>query len=186
MLFFLVIFILVVLDVLYSVLTYNRIVNLDNRIENAWSQIEVQLKRRYDLIPVLVDSVKGYMEHEKETLEKVIQARNFAIAAGSTYEQAHAENDLLAALNSLLMVVENYPVLKADENFHELREELISTENRISFARQNYNDQVMFYNNLIRSFPINFIARIFSFQPHEYFEIEDEQERAKIDIGFSA
>ncbi len=161
------------LIVLYLVLTYNRLVTLRNRIDNAWSQIDVQLRRRYDLIPNLVETVKGYAAHEREVLEQVTQARAQAIAAGSVGEQGKAENVLTGALRSLFAVSENYPQLKASDNFKQLQEELSGTESKIAFARQAYNDSVLEYNNLRQSFPADILANTFGFGPHEYFQMED-------------
>ncbi len=164
---------LVGLIVLYLILTYNRLVTLRNRIDNAWSQIDVQLRRRYDLIPNLVETVKGYAAHEREVLEQVTQARAQAIAAGSVGEQGKAENTLTQALRSLFAVSENYPQLKASDNFKQLQEELSGTESKIAFARQAYNDSVLEYNNLRQSFPADLLANSFGFGPHEYFQMEE-------------
>ncbi len=154
----------------WFVLTYNRLVRLRNQIKNAWKQIDVQLKRRYDLIPNLVEVVKDYMSYEQETLKKVIEARGWALSATGPERKAAAENALTESLKSLFAVVENYPELKANQNVSSLQEELTSTENKISFARQYFNDSVMTYNNLIQSVPSNLIARTFDFTPGEYFE----------------
>ncbi len=152
---------------------FNRLVVLRNRCRNAWYQIDVQLKRRYDLIPNLVETVKGYAAHEKELFEKVTQARAQAIQAQGVKEQAQAENALTATLKSLFAVAENYPELKANQNFMMLQEELSGTESKIAYARQFYNDCVMAYDNAIQTFPSNLVATIFGFQPAEYFEIEE-------------
>lgn len=149
---------------------YNGLVRLRNRISNAWHQIDVQLKRRYDLIPNLVEVVKDYMAYEQETLSKVVAARSAALAAKGTAAQARAENALSDSLKTLFAVVENYPALAADKNVAALQEELTATENRISFARQFYNDSVMAYNNRIQTIPSNFVAALFGFAPQEYFE----------------
>ena len=154
--------------------TYNRLVRLRNQLTNAWHQIEVQLKRRYDLIPNLVEVVKDYMSYEQETLTKVIEARGAALSAKGTAAQAKAENVLTESLKSLFAVVENYPELKANQNVASLQEELTGTENKISFARQYYNDSVMTYNNTIQSIPSNVIASVFDFRPSEYFEAGGE------------
>ncbi|MEK6779366.1 MAG: LemA family protein [Candidatus Deferrimicrobiota bacterium] len=154
--------------------TYNRLVRLRNQLTNAWHQIEVQLKRRYDLIPNLVEVVKDYMSYEQETLTKVIEARGAALSAKGTAAQAKAENVLTESLKSLFAVVENYPELKANQNVASLQEELTGTENKISFARQYYNDSVMTYNNTIQSIPSNVIASVFDFRPSEYFEAGEE------------
>ena len=157
----------------WFVLTYNRLVRLRNRFGNAWHQIDVQLNRRYDLIPNLVEVVKDYMSYEQETLARVIEARGAAISAKGVAEQGKAENMLTESLRSLFAVVERYPELKADRNVAALQEELTGTENRISFARQFYNDSVMAYNNTIQSIPSNFIASMFDFPRAEYFEVEE-------------
>ncbi|MBI5418923.1 MAG: LemA family protein [Deltaproteobacteria bacterium] len=166
--------ILVVAAVAWFVLTYNRLVRLRNRFANAWKQIDVQLKRRYDLIPNLVEIVKDYMSYEQETLGKVIAARGAAIEARGTAAQAKAENALTESLKSLFAVVENYPDLKANQSVASLQEELTATENKISFARQYYNDSVMTYNNTIQSIPSNLIAQVFDFRLTEYFEAGEE------------
>ena len=166
--------IIAVIVVAWFVGTYNRLVRLRNQIQNAWHQIEVQLKRRYDLIPNLVEVVKDYMSYEQETLTKVIEARNAALSARGTASQAKAENVLTESLKSLFAVVENYPELKANQNVASLQEELTGTENKISFARQYYNDSVMTYNNTIQSIPSNVIASVFDFKPSEYFETGEE------------
>jgi LemA protein len=153
--------------------TYNRLVALRNRVDNSWSQIDVQLRRRYDLIPNLVETVKGYAAHEKQTFENVTRARQEGISATTVGEQAQAENHITQALRQLLAVVENYPDLKANENFRELQEELTATEGRIAFARQFYNDQVLTYNNSVQQFPSNIVAGMFNFSTREYFEIEE-------------
>lgn len=158
--------------VLFFVATYNRLVVLRNRIENAWSQIDVQLRRRYDLIPNLVETVKGYAGHERTVFERVTEARAKAIAAGSVGEQGQAENMLTQALRSLFAVAENYPQLRASENFQSLQTDLADTENKIMFSRQFYNDTVMLYDNLRESFPTNVVARTAGFGPKEYFEAE--------------
>jgi LemA protein len=161
------------LIVLIVIAIYNRLVALRNRIDNAWSQIDVQLRRRYDLIPNLVETVKGYAKHEKETFENVTNARAAGINAKTVGEQAQAENMITQALRQLLAVAENYPDLKASENFMALQEELTSTEGRIAFARQFYNDQVLGYNNSVQQFPSNVVAGMFNFSAREYFEIEE-------------
>jgi LemA protein len=152
---------------------YNRLVTLRNRVDNAWSQIDVQLRRRYDLIPNLVETVKGYAKHESETLEKVIKARQMAIDAGSVKEQSEAENMLTGTLRSLFAVAEAYPELKANENFMMLQEELSGTESKIAYSRQFYNDSVMTYNTSIQTFPNNILAGMFGFTQRDYFEIEE-------------
>jgi LemA protein len=159
---------------LFFVLQYNGLVRLRNQVENAWSQIDVQLRRRYDLIPNLVETVKGYAAHERETLEAVINARNTAIAAPSPAQQAQAENVLTGALRQLFALSESYPDLKANQNFLSLQEELTSTEDRIAYARQYYNDSVLGYNNKLQTFPSNLVANAFNFTEREYFEAPGE------------
>ena len=164
---------------------YNALVQLRNRVKNAWSQIDVQLKRRYDLIPNLVETVKGYKIHERETLEAVTKARQIAIAAsGGAADQARAENMLTQTLRSLFAVVENYPDLKANQNFLALQEELTSTENKIGFARQYYNDEVLRLNNKIEMFPSNMIAGMFNFKRSEFFEVGEAAERQAPKVEF--
>ena len=170
---------------MYLIGIYNALVQLRNRVKNAWSQIDVQLKRRHDLIPNLVETVKGYMTHERETLESVTQARAAAVGAGSVGDKAKAEGELSSALGRLMLVVEQYPDLKANTNFLSLQEELTSTENKISFSRQAYNDSVLFFNNKIQMFPSNIIANTFNFSEEEYFEIEEPTEREAPSVSFS-
>lgn len=158
--------------VLYVIAIYNRLVVLRNRIENAWAQIDVQLRRRYDLIPNLVETVKGYAAHEREVFERVTEARTRAIAAGSVAQQAQAENMLTQALRSLFAVAEAYPALRANENFAKLQEELSETESKIAFSRQFYNDTVLQYDNMREAFPSNVVARMAGFGGKEYFEAE--------------
>jgi LemA protein len=166
--------VIVLLIVLVLVFMYNGLVRLRNRIDNAWSQIDVQLKRRYDLIPNLVNTVKGYAEHEKSTFEAVTQARANAISAQGPAQQAQAENVLSGALKSLFAVAEAYPDLKANQNFLNLQEELTSTEDRIAYARQFYNDSVLSYNNRIQTVPSSVIAGMLNFEKREYFEGDPE------------
>lgn len=163
---------------------YNGLVQLRNAVKNAWSQIDVQLKRRHDLIPNLVETVKGYMEHERGTLEAVTKARNLAVNAHGVGEQAKAEGQLQQALSNFFVVVEQYPDLKANTNFLSLQEELTSTENKIGFARQAYNDSVMQLNNKIEMFPSNIVAGMFNFETAEFFEIEEPTERQVPKVGF--
>ncbi len=171
-------FALLVMLVLAAVFLYNRLVVLRNRVDNAWSQIDVQLRRRYDLIPNLVQTVKGYMTHEASTLERVTQARSMAINAESVKEQSEAENMLSSTLKSLFAVSEAYPDLKANQNFMMLQEELSGTESKIAYARQFYNDSVMSFNTAIQRFPANLIAGILGFSQRDYFEIEIEAREA--------
>ncbi|HEX6312366.1 MAG TPA: LemA family protein [Acidimicrobiia bacterium] len=166
--------VVVLLLVIGVILMYNGLVRFRNRIDNAWSQIDVQLKRRYDLIPNLVETVKGYAAHERSTFEMVTQARANAINAQGPHEQAQAENVLSGALKSLFAVAEAYPDLKANQNFLNLQEELTSTEDRIAYARQFYNDSVLSYNNRIQTFPRSMIAGTFNFEKREYFEGDPE------------
>jgi LemA protein len=169
-----IILVIVVLVGLYAVISYNGLVSLRNRIENAWAQIDVQLKRRYDLIPNLVETVKGYASHERETLDAVIEARNAGMNASGPHDQAEAENQITGALKSLFALSEAYPDLKANQNFAQLQEELTGTEGRIAYARQFYNDTVYRYNTKIQSFPSNVLANAFRFSEREYFEADDE------------
>jgi len=180
------IIIIVVLAILiaFTVSMYNSLVKLRNQVKNAWSQIDVQLKRRHDLIPNLIETVKGYMTHERDTLENITKARSQAVAAESVGEKAKAEGELTRSLGKFNLVVENYPDLKANQNFLSLQEELTSTENKISFSRQNYNDQVLFYNNKIQMFPSNILAGMFKFNEEEFFEIEDEKEKEVPKVSF--
>jgi len=181
----LVIIAIVVIFVLWFVGMYNSLIRWRNRVKNGWAQIDVQLKRRYDLIPNLVNTVKGYAAHEKQTFENVTKARNMAIAeSGGVRKQAEAENFLSQTLKSLFAVVENYPELKANENFKALQEELTSTENKIAFARQFYNDTVMKYNIKIQSVPTNVVARMFNFEREEMFEVEQAQIREAPKVEF--
>ncbi len=175
---------IVVVIILWFVVAYNSLIVLRNRMRNAWSQIEVQLKRRYDLIPNLVNTVKGYAQHEKSTLEEVTRARQQAIDASGVADQAKAENFLTRTLRSLFAVVENYPDLKANKNFLELQEELTTTENRIAYARQFYNDSTMRLNNRIEKIPTNLVAGLFNFKKEEFFEIEAEAERTPPKVEF--
>jgi LemA protein len=173
-----------VLLLLLAIYTYNTLVSRRVRCRSAWSQIDVQLKRRYDLIPNLIETVKGYAAHEKETLERVIQARNQAIAAQGVAKQAEAENMLSGALRQLFALSEAYPNLKANENFAQLQEELTSTENRISFARQHYNDVTASYNTACQTFPNNLLAGMFGFKLEEFFELEEPEMRQAPKVQF--
>ena len=165
---------------------YNGLVRLRNDMKNAWSQIDVQLKRRHDLIPNLLETVKGYAAHEKTTLESVTQARQQAIhVTDDVLQRAKAENMLSQTLRSLFAVTENYPDLKANQNFLSLQEELTSTENKIGFARQYYNDAVMRLNNKIEMFPSNIVAGMFNFQPGAFFEVAGQAEREVPKVSFS-
>lgn len=168
---------------LFVIVLYNRLVGIRNQVENAWKQIDVQLKRRHDLIPNLVEVVKDYMSFEQETLQQVIKARNSAIQASTPAETIAAEGILSGALNRLLAVVEAYPDLKANQNVARLMEELSGTENKISFARQFYNDSVNSLNDSVQSFPSNVIAGMFAFKMGTYFEVpEAEMATPKVDL----
>ncbi len=166
---------------------YNGLVRGRNQVKNAWAQIDVQLKRRYDLIPNLIETVKGYVKHERETLEAVTVARNLAqkMASAGAGERARVEGDLTAALSRLLAVAESYPDLKANQNFLALQEELSSTENKIGFSRQFYNDSVLQYNNKTQMFPSNIVAGMFGFKQGEFFETKAEVEREAPKVSFS-
>jgi LemA protein len=166
---------------------YNGLVRLRNQVKNAWAQIDVQLKRRYDLIPNLIETVKGYVKHERETLEMVTKARNMAqqMSSGSAAERAQVEGALGSALGRLLAVAEAYPDLKANQNFLALQEELSSTENKIGFSRQFYNDSVLRYNNKTQEFPSNVVAGMTGFKAAEFFETTAEIEREAPKVSFS-
>ncbi len=170
--------------VVFVVGIYNGLVNLRNRSENAWAQVDVQLRRRYDLIPNLVETVKGYAKHEKDTFQNVTEARSKAINAGTVKEQGGAENMLSGALKSLFAVVENYPDLKANQNFLMMQEELAGTEGKIAYARQFYNDSIMKFNTKQQVFPSNIIANMFNFQEKEYFEIEEAAAKEPVKVKF--
>jgi LemA protein len=163
---------------------YNKLVSLCNEVKNAWAGIDVQLKRRYDLIPNLVETAKGYLQHEKTVLENVIKARQQAIDVSGVKEQSKAENFLTQSLKSLFAVVENYPNLKANQNMLALQEQLTSTENKISFARNNYNDWVMNLNKTVEKVPTNMVANTFGFKKEEFFEIEDSSVKEAPKVKF--
>ncbi|MFW6129115.1 MAG: LemA family protein [Candidatus Aminicenantaceae bacterium] len=163
---------------------YNNLIRLRNRCENAWAQVDVQLKRRYDLIPNLVETVKGYAKHEKEVFQNVTEARSKAVNAQTVKEQGEAENMLTGALKSLFAVVENYPDLKANQNFLMLQEELAGTEGKIAYARQFYNDISMKFNTKQQVFPSNIIANMFNFKERDYFEIEEPEARGAVKVQF--
>jgi LemA protein len=166
--------VIIVLLALYGIAAYNGLIRGRNQVENAWSQIDVQLKRRIDLIPNLVETVKAYAAHEKETLDAVIKARNSAMAAPATpHGQAEADNQLTGALRQLFALSEAYPDLKANQNFLALQEELSATEGRVAYSRQFYNDSVLSYNNKLQAFPTVFIARAMKFEKREYFETDE-------------
>ena len=193
---FIVLLVIVALIVFWVVQIYNRLVNLRNRVRNAFSQIDVQLTRRYDLIPNLIEAVKGYMAHERNTLEAVIQARNSAVSAqqraaadptdpGAIKALAAAETTLGGTLGRLFALAEAYPDLKANENMMHFQEELATTENKVAFARQAFNDSVMSYNNACENFPNNMIAGMFSFKMAEFLEIEEPEKREAPKVSFS-
>jgi LemA protein len=173
----------VVLAVVWAVWAFNRLVRYRNRTDEGWSQIDVQLRRRYDLIPNLIATVQGYAAHEREVFEEVTAARAQAEGAQGVAGQADAENAVTNGLRQLLVVAENYPDLKANQNFLALQEELTGTESKIAYARQYYNDQVRLLNTSIQSFPSNVLANLFHFAPREFFDIEDAA-RAPIQVDF--
>ena len=162
----------------WVVVAYNSLVSLRNQLENAWAQIDVQLKRRHDLIPNLIEAVKGYAKHERETFERITQARTAAMSAQGVVQRGEAEGVLAGALKSLFAVSEAYPELKANQNFLQLQEELSSTENKIAFARQFYNDSTMQYNIRTQTFPSNLVAGAFGFGRREFFQLDSADERA--------
>ena len=171
--------------VIWGVGLYNNLVQFRQRVKNAWSQIDVQLKRRYDLIPNLVNTVKGYVQHERGTLESVTEARARAVSAKGLPDQAGAEQALTGALRTLFAVAENYPQLKADSNFRQLQEELSNTESKISFSRQFYNDTVQRYNTALQVFPSSIVAGVGGFQSVEYFTLENEPDaRGPVNVDF--
>jgi len=163
---------------------YNSLISLRNRCDNSWAQVDVQLKRRYDLIPNLVETVKGYAKHEREVFQNVTEARAKAINAGTVKDQGQAENQLSGALKTLFAVAENYPELKANQNFLMLQEELAGTEGKIAYARQFYNDTVMKFNMKQQVFPSNIIAKTFNFKEKEYFELEEPAAKEPVKVSF--
>ena len=163
---------------------YNTLVRLRNQVKNAWSQIDVQLKRRYDLVPNLIETARGYMQHERSTLENITNARSRAMNAQTVAEKSKAESALTDAVSKFLVTVENYPELKANQNFLALQEELSSTENKIAFARQNYNDQTLFYNNKVQMFPSNVMAGMFGFAQESYFQLPDKAQAEAPKVKF--
>ncbi len=178
--------IILVAIVAWVVFAYNRLVSLRNQVDNAWRQIDVQLKRRHDLIPNLVEAVKGYMQFERDTLTQVVEARAKAVSAPDQASRMAAENQITAGLGKLLAVMENYPQLKADENVLKLQEELTTTENQLAFARQAYNDVVLELNTRIQTFPSNVIANNFGFHPADYFKgAPEEQAVPKVDLSMT-
>lgn len=179
------ILVVLALLILFIIGIYNSLIRLRNQVDNSWSQIDVQLKRRHDLIPNLVETAKGYMQHERGTFEAITNARSQAMGAKSVAEASKAEGTLTEALSKFMLVVENYPDLKANQNFLSVQEELTSTENKIAFARQNYNDQVLFLNNKTQMFPSNIIAGMFNFTKRDFFEIEAAEQREVPKVDFS-
>ncbi len=180
-----VLLVVVALIAIGLVVLYNRFVRLRNRVDNAWAQIEVQLKRRWDLIPNLVETVKGYAAHERETFQNVTEARAAAQRAQTPGEAAQAEGLLSQALGRLIAVAEAYPELQADENFRQLQTELAETENRIAVSRQVYNDTVLTYNNAIQTVPGTFVAGPFGFAGREFFDVEDDAQREPPQVSFT-
>ena len=176
--------IIIVLAALTAVGMYNSLITLRNRCDNAWSQVDVQLRRRFDLIPNLVETVKGYAKHESGVFERVTQARTQAMGAATPKEAGQAENVLSGALKSLFAVVENYPDLKANQNFLMLQEELAGTESKVAYARQFYNDVVMKFNLKQQVFPSNILANMFGFKTREYFQIEEEVAKGPVKVSF--
>ena len=174
---------IVVLIVLFVINTYNTLVGLRNKVKDQWAQIDVQLKRRFDLIPNLVETVKGYAKHESSTLEAVVKARNTYLSASTPEAQMKADGELTQAITKLFALSEAYPELKANENFKQLQSELTSTEDKISYARQFYNDIVMKYNNKIEMFPSNIVASMFKFKAQAFFEV-NEEERQNVKVQF--
>ena len=175
--------IVIVLLVLWAISTYNKLVALKNRVKDQWAQIDVQLKRRFDLIPNLVETVKGYTKHESETLEAVIKARNTYVTAGTPEAQMKADGELTQAISKWFALTESYPDLKANTNFQHLQEELTQTESKIASARQFYNDTVMLYNNKVSMVPSNIIASLFKFNKEAFFEA-NETERQNVSVKF--
>ena len=175
---------IVVVLILFIIKLYNDLVGLREKVKNAWSQIDVQLQRRFDLIPNLVETVKGYMEHESDVLTKVTDLRTSWANADSVKEKSQLDNELSGALKTIMAVSENYPDLKANQNFSQLQEELQNTENKISFSRQFYNDITTKYNIKLEVVPSNIIASLFHFKPEELFEAENEEARKNVKVDF--
>ncbi len=180
-----IVIIIIVFILLVLITIYNSLVQSRNKVKNAWSQIDVQLQRRFDLIPNLVEAVKGYMAHEQETLTKVTELRTSWANASTVAEKAELDNQLSGALKTIMAVSENYPDLKANQNFSTLQEELRSTENKISYARQFYNDSVTMYNTKLETVPTNIIASMFNFKPEELFKTDSEEARQNVKVDFS-
>ena len=180
-----IILIIVVALIIAVISIYNSLVQAKMKVDNSWSQIDVQLQRRFDLIPNFVETVKGYMQHESETFEKIAELRTSWANTKSVAEKADIDNQLSTALKTIMAVSENYPELKANQNFSELSEELRNTENKISFSRQFYNDTVTMYNTKIQVFPSNIIASMFNFQPRELFKTESDDARKNVKVDFN-
>ena len=175
---------IVILLVILIIASYNSLVTLRQRVKNAWSQIDVQLQRRFDLIPNLVECVKGYMSHEEDVLTKVTELRTSWAKAGTVSEKAELDNELSGALKTIMAVSENYPDLKASQNFSELKEELRNTENKISYSRQFYNDTVTRYNTKLEVFPSNIIAGMFHFTAETFFKVDSDEVRKNVKVDF--
>ncbi|MBQ3145233.1 MAG: LemA family protein [Clostridia bacterium] len=175
---------IIIILVIAIISMYNNLVRLRQKVKNSWSQIDVQLQRRFDLIPNLVETVKGYMKHEDEVLTKVAELRTSWANAGTVAEKANLDNELSGALKTIMAVSENYPDLKANQNFSELQQELQNTENKISFSRQFYNDSVTMYNTKLEVVPSNIIASMFNFKPEELFKAESEEARKNVKVDF--
>ena len=176
---------IIIVLVIWVIGMYNGLVISRNKVKNAWSQIDVQLQRRFDLIPNLVDSVKGYMKHEEGVLTKVTELRTSWASASTVSEKAKLDNELSGALKTIMAVSENYPDLKANQNFSELQEELRNTENKISFSRQFYNDSATMYNTKLEVIPTNIIANMFNFKPEELFKTDSEEARKNVRVDFN-
>jgi LemA protein len=176
---------IIVVLVIFVISMYNSLVRLRQKVKNSWSQIDVQLQRRFDLIPNLVETVKGYMSHENDVLTKVAELRTSWANAGTIAEKANLDNQLSGALKTIMAVSENYPELKANQNFSELQQELQNTENKISFSRQFYNDSVTMYNTKLEVFPSNLIASMFGFKAEEFFKVESEEVRKNVKVDFN-
>lgn len=181
---FLIILAVIIVVAIIIIALYNGLVQARFRVDNAWSQIDVQLQRRFDLIPNFVETVKGYMTHEKETFEKIAQLRTSWSDSSSVSEKANLDNELSTTLKSIMAISESYPDLKANQNFSELSEELRNTENKISFSRQFYNDTVTTYNTKLEVFPSNIIANMFNFKPRELFQTESSEARKNVKVDF--
>ncbi len=177
--------IIIAVLVILVISMYNSLVRLRQKVKNSWSQIDVQLQRRFDLIPNLVETVKGYMTHENDVLTKVAELRTSWANAGTVAEKANLDNQLSGALKTIMAVSESYPDLKANQNFSELQQELQNTENKISFSRQFYNDSVTMYNTKLEVFPSNLIASMFGFKAEEFFKVESEEARKNVKVDFN-